>query len=100
MKRRQLLLTGAIESVASSVRSPALTEARDSAASTIRFGTTPVFLDDQDGFLARWSAYLSPAVGTRVLFVHRRSYRDIMGLLRSQELEAAWMRTGFRPACA
>ncbi|MGZ3268714.1 MAG: PhnD/SsuA/transferrin family substrate-binding protein [Croceibacterium sp.] len=91
MKRRQLLLTGAIASVAASVGSPALAEARDSAASTIRFGTTPVFLDDQDGFLARWSAYLSPAVGTRVLFVHRRSYRDIMGLLRSQELEAAWI---------
>ena len=77
--------------VAASVGSPAFAEARDTAASTIRFGTTPVFLDDQDGFLARWSAYLSPAVGTPVQFVHRRSYRDIMGLLRSQEIEAAWI---------
>ena len=72
-------------------REPGPAAARDPAASTIRFGTTPVFLDDQDGFLARWSAYLSPAVGTPVQFVHRRSYRDIMGLLRSQEIEAAWI---------
>jgi phosphonate transport system substrate-binding protein len=59
--------------------------------SALRFGTTPVFLDDQVGFLARWAAYLSAAVGTPVEFVSRRSYRDIMGLLRSQELEAAWI---------
>ena len=91
MKRRELLLTGACACAAASIGSPALAAARDSAASTIRFGTTPVFLDDQDGFLARWAAYLSPAVGRTVQFVHRRSYRDIMGLLRSQELEAAWI---------
>ncbi len=59
--------------------------------SALRFGTTPVFLDDQVGFLARWAAYLSAAVGMPVEFVSRRSYRDIMGLLRSQELEAAWI---------
>ena len=57
----------------------------------LRFGTTPVFLDDQVGFLARWAGYLSAAVGMPVEFVSRRSYRDIMGLLRSQELEAAWI---------
>ncbi len=57
----------------------------------LRFGTTPVFLDDQVGFLARWAGYLSAVVGMPVEFVSRRSYRDIMGLLRSQELEAAWI---------
>jgi phosphonate transport system substrate-binding protein len=91
MKRRRLLLTGTTAWVAAVVGGPTLAGARDPTVSTIRFGTTPVFLDDQDGFLARWTAYLSPAVGTPVQFVHRRSYRDIMGLLRSQELEAAWI---------
>ncbi|MBA3595944.1 MAG: PhnD/SsuA/transferrin family substrate-binding protein [Methylibium sp.] len=61
------------------------------ASSVLRFGTTPVFLDDQTGFLARWAGYLSTVAGMRVEFVSRRSYRDIMGLLRSQELEAAWI---------
>ena len=67
--------------------------AAEPAASSrvLRFGTTPVFLDDQAGFLARWAAYLSKAVGLRVEFVSRRSYRDIMGLLRKQEIEAAWI---------
>jgi phosphonate transport system substrate-binding protein len=91
MKRRELLLTGATACVAVSVGSPALAAARDPAASTIRFGTTPVFLDDQVGFLARWAAYLTSATGATVQFVQRRSYRDIMGLLRSQELDAAWI---------
>ena len=91
MKRRQLLLTGATACAAAYVAAPALAVARGEPTGTLRFGTTPVFLDDQVGFLARWAAYLSAAVGTPVQFVRRRSYRDIMGLLRSQELEAAWI---------
>ena len=58
---------------------------------TLRFGTTPVFLDDQVGFLARWASYLGEAVGMPVQFVQRRAYRDIMGMLRAQELDAAWI---------
>jgi phosphonate transport system substrate-binding protein len=91
LKRRQLLLTGATACAAAYVAAPALAAARGGPTGTLRFGTTPVFLDDQVGFLARWAAYLSAAVGTPVQFVRRRSYRDIMGLLRSQELEAAWI---------
>ena len=91
MKRRQLLLSGATAYVAACAAKPGRAAAGNAAVSAIRFGTTPVFLDDQVGFLARWSSYLSGAVGTPVHFVQRRSYRDIMGLLRSQELEAAWI---------
>ena len=57
----------------------------------LRFGTTPVFLDDQAGFLTRWAGYLSGAVGTKVEFNSRRSYRDIMGMLRNDELDLAWI---------
>lgn len=87
MHRRQVLHTALL-----AASTPASAQI-DTAAprSALRFGTTPVFLDDQAGFLARWAAYLSTAVGTPVEFVSRRSYRDIVGLLRSQELEAAWI---------
>lgn len=86
MNRRRLVQT-------SLLAMPTLAMAQSPAAprAALRFGTTPVFLDDQVGFLARWAAYLSAAVGIPVEFVSRRSYRDIMGLLRSQELEAAWI---------
>lgn len=88
MERRRVLQAGllALPPCATSVRAQ-----EASPRSVLRFGTTPVFLDDQVGFLARWASYLSAAVGTPVEFVSRRSYRDIMGLLRSQELEAAWI---------
>ncbi|HEX6704867.1 MAG TPA: PhnD/SsuA/transferrin family substrate-binding protein [Albitalea sp.] len=58
---------------------------------TLRFGTTTVFLDDQVAFLSRWASYLTEALGMPVQFVRRRAYRDIMGMLRSQELDAAWI---------
>ena len=86
MDRRQVLKTALI-----ATPTQAMSQINSAPRSALRFGTTPVFLDDQVGFLARWAAYLSAAVGTPVEFVSRRSYRDIMGLLRSQELEAAWI---------
>jgi len=88
MRRRQLLQAGIAFGPAAMVGA---SWAQDSTARVLRFGTTPVFLDDQVGFLARWAHYLSSVVGMRVEFVSRRSYRDIMGLLRKQELEAAWI---------
>jgi phosphonate transport system substrate-binding protein len=93
MRRRQLLVSGASTCAAAWIGSAnaAGVALGSSGGATLRFGTTPVFLDDQVGFLARWGAYLSNAVGTPVEFVQRRSYRDIMGLLRSQEIDAAWI---------
>ncbi len=88
---RRALLRAGLAACATSLGVPALGQRAASAASGLRFGTTPVFLDDQVGFLARWSTYLSAAVGRPVEFVSRRSYRDIMGLLRTQEIEAAWI---------
>ncbi len=57
----------------------------------IRFGTTPVFLDNQVGFLSRWAAYLTAVIGMPVQFVQRRAYRDIMAMLRREQLDAAWI---------
>jgi phosphonate transport system substrate-binding protein len=88
MHRRQLLIASTASGAAAAVGAP---RAHETSPRVLRFGTTPVFLDDQAGFLARWAHYLSSVVGRRVEFVSRRSYRDIMGMLRKQELEAAWI---------
>src|SRR5437870_5407260 len=99
MKRRQLLLqatlqAGIVGSVAVSRLAwsqPSATSVDRPAQASLTFGSTPVFLDDQVGFVSRWSAYLSKAVGKPVRFVTRRAYRDIMSMLLSQELDAAWI---------
>lgn len=92
MQRRHLLLSGT--ALGAALAAPAVlsaTTAGERLAGPIRFGTTPVFLDDQAGFLARWSSYLTTATGGTVQFIRRRSYRDIMGMLRTRELDAAWI---------
>lgn len=87
MHRRRLVVTTLVGAA-----HPLALWARDAAAPRVlRFGTTPVFLDDQVGFLARWSSYLSSVLDMKVEFISRRSYRDIMALLRSGDLEAAWI---------
>ena len=89
MKRR-LLLRGALQATALAGVGSAWSH-QAPLSRVLRFGTTPVFLDDQVGFLARWAGYLSDAVGTKVDFVSRRSYRDIMAPLLAGELDAAWI---------
>lgn len=94
MKRRQVLRAGIRASALACIGAGATLmpmDAASQAAGPFRFGTTPVFLDDQVGFLARWALYLSGAMGVPVEFVQRRSYRDIMALLRSDSLDAAWI---------
>jgi phosphonate transport system substrate-binding protein len=55
------------------------------------FGTTPVFLDDQFRFLAKWSARLEDQLGQGVHFIQRGSYQEITELLLADQLDAAWV---------
>jgi len=57
----------------------------------IRFGLTPVFLDDQPRILDTWQAYLEKRLGRSVTFVQRGSYQEITDLLLRGELDAAWI---------
>lgn len=96
MRRRQLIQAGMQSWLLGCAGAPLAAWAQPSAytgrpVQVLRFGTTPVFLDEQVGFLSRWAGYLTEAVGMPVQFVQRRAYRDIMGMLRSQELDAAWI---------
>lgn len=57
----------------------------------IRFGTTPVFLDDQISLLASWQAYLEEALQQPVRFVQRGSYREIVDGLLDNSIDLAWI---------
>ena len=57
----------------------------------IRFGTTAVILQDQAGFLSRWSHYLARRLGRPVEFVQRGSYEEIGELLSKDQIDVAWV---------
>jgi phosphonate transport system substrate-binding protein len=61
------------------------------AASPLRFGTTPVFLDDQIALLGMWQSYLEMRLKRPVVFVQRGSYREIIDLLFAEGLDVAWL---------
>jgi phosphonate transport system substrate-binding protein len=85
--RRLFLLSAAAAAL------PAAVAAREGGrgGATVRFGLTPVFLDDHVGFLQLWRRYLESRLERPVLFVQRGSYREISDLLRKQELDFAWI---------
>lgn len=57
----------------------------------VRIGLTPVFLDDQVGFIARWRDWLEKRLLRPVSFVQRGSYREIVELLLTRQLDFAWL---------
>jgi phosphonate transport system substrate-binding protein len=61
------------------------------APADLRIGLTPVFLDDQAGFLRRWHDYLEARLGRPVEFTQRGSYRQIVELLLRDKIDAAWV---------
>lgn len=84
MDRRTFLALAAAVSV-----SPLCAKAQTNAA--VRFGLSPVFLDDQLSFLNDWRDYLQGRIGRAVRYVQRGSYREIMDLLLEQKLDFAWI---------
>ncbi|HZF80421.1 MAG TPA: PhnD/SsuA/transferrin family substrate-binding protein [Rubrivivax sp.] len=60
-------------------------------ANAIRFGTTPVFLNEQVGLLDRWQRHLQTRLQRPVHFVQRGSYREIVDLLLGDGVDAAWL---------
>ncbi|MBF0267724.1 MAG: phosphate/phosphite/phosphonate ABC transporter substrate-binding protein [Alphaproteobacteria bacterium] len=57
----------------------------------VRFGLTAVVVRENLKFFERWRHYLEQRVGRPVRFVQRRSYREIMGLLQTGEIDFAWI---------
>ena len=65
--------------------------ARGGSAQPLSIGTTPVFLDDDVAFLRDWQAYLQRELRRPVVFVQRRSYREVSELLLAEKLDTAWI---------
>jgi len=61
------------------------------AAGALRFGTTPVILDDQIALLGVWQRYLEGRLKRPVQFVQRGSYREILDLLLNGNVDVAWI---------
>lgn len=60
-------------------------------AGALHIGLTPVFLDDQVGFLGQWRSWLEQKLGRSVVFVQRGNYREIVDLLRAGKIDFAWI---------
>lgn len=56
-----------------------------------QFGLTAVVVRENLRFFDRWRQYLERRVGRPVRFVRRRSYREIMDLLETGEVDFAWI---------
>ncbi len=61
------------------------------AESELRFGLTPVFLDNRVSFLRSWRTYLESRLGRPVGLVQRQTYREITDLLLRGEIDFAWI---------
>lgn len=57
----------------------------------IRFGLTPVFLNDDLELLSSITSYLEKATGLEIVLTTRRTYQEITVLLVSGQLDAAWI---------
>lgn len=85
---RRAALTGATAAAAY----PLLGLGRTLASSThVRFGLTPVFLTSDLELLGRLQAYLARATNMPIELVTRRTYQEIVALLISRQIDAAWI---------
>lgn len=57
----------------------------------IRFGLTPVFLDNDWHLLDRLSVHIHTATGRNVEYTQRRTYKEVVALLLLGEIDAAWL---------
>lgn len=85
---RRPLLVGA---AAAALVPGALLRARAEQRPLLRFGLTPVFLDERMRLLQRWRDYLEPALQASVAFVQRGTYGQVMDAVRSGEAHFAWI---------
>jgi phosphonate transport system substrate-binding protein len=68
-----------------------LAHAEDSPNRGYRIGLTPVMLIDRTSFLKDWQHYFEERLGVSVSFIQRQTYREVVDLLLTGELDAAWL---------
>ncbi len=64
---------------------------RATSSETLRFGTTPVFLNDQISLLSVWQIYLEKQLQQPVRFVQRANYREVLDGLLDESIDVAWL---------
>lgn len=69
----------------------ALPFAASAQGEPLQIGLTPVFLDDQISFLARWRDWIERKLKRPVVFVQRGNYREVVDLIRNGKIEFAWI---------
>ncbi len=84
--RREVVTAAA--AAAACIRLPRTAGATDDS---IRFGLTPVFLNNDLELLDRLRAFLARSTGQSVSLVQRRTYEEITSLLVYGQLTAAWI---------
>lgn len=65
--------------------------AGDSPNRGYRIGLTPVMLIDRTSFLKDWQHYFEQRLGVSVSFIQRQTYREVVDMLLTGELDAAWL---------
>lgn len=57
----------------------------------LSFGLTPVMIDTNYGLIERWLNYLSRKLGEKVIATQRRSYQEILTLMKYGVVDFAWV---------
>lgn len=86
--RRRFLLQSASVMALSALGNPS---ASANTKGVVRIGLTPVFLDDQVSFTARWRRWFEEQLGQPVIFVQRGNYREVVDLVRAGKIDFAWL---------
>jgi phosphonate transport system substrate-binding protein len=83
MSRRAILcsMAGVVGTSALAANGPA----------SLSLGLTPVFLDNDMPLLSLLQKYLSQRLDRPIVLVKRRTYREILAMLMSGQLDAAWI---------
>lgn len=84
--RRSLILSSVVLLLGSKSAFP-----QTQRGNVIRFGLTPVFLNDDVKLLSVIATYLTKATGYQIELVTRRTYQEVTSLLVSGQLDAAWI---------
>jgi phosphonate transport system substrate-binding protein len=58
---------------------------------TLRFGLTPVFLDNDWQLLERLGSHIRASSGRQVEYIQRRTYKEVVSLLLLGEIDVAWL---------
>lgn len=91
LARRRFLLRAGAAAAAMAAAPGWAAEVGRGGRGAVRIGLTPVFLDDQMSFTARWRSWFEERLERPVVFIQRGSYREVVDLVRGGKIDFAWL---------